>query len=65
MILIPVTYLKLFFHKMIMIMVYSKAYRVSRADKFMNFVVFIPFGPFILLANMIVDLKHFLSHLLT
>mmetsp|Transcript_34646 Transcript_34646/g.25794 ORF Transcript_34646/g.25794 Transcript_34646/m.25794 type:complete len:196 (-) Transcript_34646:617-1204(-) len=57
-------YVKLFFHKLFMIMVYSKSYRVSRADKFMNFVLFAVFGIFLLFINIIVDTKRFLQHML-
>lgn len=62
-ILLPATYTKLFFHKMVMIYVYSKSYRVSRADKFITFVFFVCCGPFILSMNMIVDIWYFLKHL--
>lgn len=62
--LIPIAYLKLFFHKMIMIMVYSKSFRVSRADKFMYFVLFSALGLFILTINAIVDIYYFIKHLL-
>lgn len=60
----PFAYLKLFFHKLIMIMVYSKSFRVSRADKFMNFVIFIISGPFLLFINIWVDTRFFLEHML-
>jgi len=60
--LLPVTYVKLFFHKMVMIFVYSKSYRVSRADKFMLWIFFAIVGPFRLLANVLVDLVSFLQH---
>ncbi len=63
-ILWPFAYMKLFFHKLVMIMVYSKSFRVSRADKFMNFVVFIVIGPFVLLLNIALDTKVFVEHLL-
>jgi hypothetical protein len=62
--IIPFTYVKMFFHKLVMIMVYSKAFRVSRADKFMNFVVFTAFGVILLLINVFVDIYYFLIHLL-
>jgi hypothetical protein len=62
--LLPFTYIKIFFHKLVMIMVYSKAFRVSRADKFMNYVIFVSFGAFFLLANVFVDIYYFLKHLL-
>lgn len=60
--LIPVTYVKMFFHKMIMIFVYSKSYRVSRADKFMLWIMFIVIGPFRLMANFLVDMVAFVKH---
>ena len=47
-----------------MIMVYSKSFRVSRADKFMHFVIFCFFGPFFLVMNLITDVGHFLKHML-
>ena len=62
--LIPFTYVKLFFHKLVMIMVYSKAYRVTRADKFMYFVIFAMTGIFILIMNAIVDIGIFVKRLL-
>mmetsp|Transcript_22877 Transcript_22877/g.28427 ORF Transcript_22877/g.28427 Transcript_22877/m.28427 type:complete len:322 (+) Transcript_22877:1220-2185(+) len=61
-ILLPITYVKMFFHKMIMIFVYSKSYRVSRADKFMLWIFFAIVGPFRLLSNVLVDLFAFLHH---
>lgn len=63
-ILWPFAYIKMFFHKVIMIMVYSKSFRVSRADKFMHFVIWVTFGPFILVLNTITDLYFFVKHLL-
>ena len=60
--LLPVTYVKMFFHKMVMIFVYSKSYRVSRADKFMLWIFFVVIGPFRLLNNFIVDLIAFVKH---
>jgi len=51
-------------HKLVMIFVYSKSYRVSKADKFMLAVVFIPAGPIRLLANVIVDTYAFVKHCL-
>ena len=61
-ILLPITYLKVFFHKMIMIFVYSKSYRVSRADKFMLWIFFAMVGPFRLTVNLITDLIAFVQH---
>ena len=61
-ILLPITYLKIFFHKMVMIFVYSKSYRVSRADKFMLWIFFAMVGPFRLLNNFLMDLVAFVQH---
>ena len=60
--LIPLTFVKMFFHKMIMIFVYSKSYRVSRADKFMLWVLFAIIGLFRLTANALTDLISFMRH---
>ena len=51
-------------HKLVMIFVYSKSYSVSKADKFMLAVVFIPAGPIRLFANVIVDTYAFVKHCL-
>ena len=61
--LLPLAYTKLFFHKLVMIYVYSKSYRVSRADKFITFVFFAALGPFTLFMNLVVDIWYFLKHL--
>ena len=61
-ILLPITYVKMFFHKMVMIFVYSKSYRVSRADKFMRWIFFTMVGPFRLTANLCMDLIAFVQH---
>jgi len=58
-ILLPITYVKMFFHKLVMIFVYSKSYRVGRADKFMLWIFFTMVGPFRLFANLIMDLVAF------
>ena len=60
--LLPLAYVKMFFHKLVMIFVYSKSYRVSRADKFILTVVFIPIGPIRLFINVIVDTIAFIQH---
>ena len=60
--LLPVTALKLFFHKMIMIFIYSKSVRMSRADKFMLWILFAVVGPFRLIANVVLDMIAFLRH---
>jgi len=61
-VLLPVCFLKVFFHKMIMIFVYSKSHRIGRADKFMQWVTFTITGPIRLTANMLVDMVVFLQH---
>ena len=61
--LLPICYVKLWWHKLIMIYVYSKSYRVSRADKFLTFIMFWPFGLPTLILNSIVDVYHFIKHL--
>lgn len=60
--LIPICYVKMFFHKLVMIFVYSKSYRVSRADKFMLWIFFAVAGPFRLMGNVIMDLIAFVHH---
>lgn len=60
--LLPVTALKLFFHKMIMIFIYSKSVRMSRADKFMLWILFVVVGPFRLVSNVLLDMVAFLRH---
>lgn len=50
------------FHKLTMVWVYSKTYRVSRADKFMRFIFFFAFGPIITVGNTFVDTYFFLQH---
>lgn len=62
--LLPLAYVKLFFHKLVMIFVYSKSYRVSKANKFILTVIFIPVGPIRLICNVVVDTIAFVSHCL-
>lgn len=62
--LLPFCYVKLFFHKIVMIFVYSKSYRVQKADKFILMVIFLPIGPIRLTANVIVDTIAFVRHCL-
>lgn len=62
--LLPLAYVKLFFHKLVMIFVYSKSYRVSKANKFILTVIFIPVGPIRLICNVAVDTVAFVSHCL-
>ena len=61
--LIPICFLKLWWHKLIMIYVYSKSYRVSRADKFITFCFFWMIGGVTLIINTVVDIWYFLKHL--
>lgn len=60
--LLPLSFVKIFFHKMIMIFMYSKSYRVHKSDKFMQWVLFAVIGPFRMTANFFVDLIAFLMH---
>ena len=62
--LLPLAYVKLFFHKLVMIFVYSKSYRVSKANKFIMTVIFIPLGPVRLICNVVVDTIGFVCHCL-
>lgn len=62
--LLPLVYLKLFMHKLVMIFVYSKSYRVAKADKFILTVIFLPLGPIRLITNVIVDTIAFVRHCL-
>lgn len=55
-------FVKVFFHKMIMIFMYSKSYRVHKSDKFMTWVAFAVVGPFRLLSNVLTDLVAFVQH---
>ena len=48
-------FVKVLFHKMIMIFIYSKSYRVTKADKFMLWIFFAMVGPFRLLFNIATD----------
>lgn len=61
--LVPLCFVKLWWHKLIMVYVYSKSYRVSRADKFMTFCVFWAVGLFTLTLNSLVDIYYFIRHL--
>ena len=63
MIMWPFVYIKMFFHKLTMVWVYSKSFRVSRADKFTYFVFFIIAGPAIVVGNTLVDTYFFVRHL--
>ena len=60
----PFVYVKMVFHKLTMTWVYSKSYRVSRADKFMNFIYYLFFGPFITIGSTFIDLYFFFKHMI-
>lgn len=64
MVMWPFVYTKMLFHKLTMVWVYSKSYRVSRADKFANFIAFVMHGPFTVIGNSLVDTYFFVKHLL-
>lgn len=60
----PFVYVKMVFHKLTMTWVYSRTYRSSRADKFINFVFYFFFGPFFIVANTFIDLIYFVKHMI-
>jgi hypothetical protein len=60
--LLPLCMVKMFFHKMVMIFMYSKSYRVHKSEKFMQWVIFLVIGPLRLTNNFLVDLVAFVSH---
>jgi hypothetical protein len=60
--LLPLTFVKVLFHKMIMIFIYSKSYRVTKADKFMLWILFMMIGPLRLLVNVVTDTAAFVKH---
>lgn len=60
----PFVYVKMFFHKLTMVWVYSKSYRISRADKFINFLVYFVIGPFVIILTTLTDVYHFVRHAL-
>lgn len=59
----PFVYTKMVFHKLTMVWVYSKSWRLSRADKFANFIGYCFFGPFATIANTLIDTQFFLRHM--
>ena len=59
----PFVYVKMFFHKLTMVWVYSKSYRTSRADKFAQFVLYAITGPFVIIATSVCDVYLFLKHM--
>lgn len=61
----PVCFVKIFLHKMVMIFVYSKSHRLSRADKFMQWVTFAIIGLPRLYRNVLFDNLAFLQHAVT
>jgi hypothetical protein len=62
-VLMPVTFVKLVFHKLVMIFVYSKSYRVTKADKFMTWILFCIVGVPRLFLNVFTDYFSFLKHM--
>ena len=54
--------MKLVFHKLVMIFVYSKSYRVTKADKFAYWILFMVIGLFRLFLNVFTDFAAFLRH---
>lgn len=60
--LVPLTFVKVFFHKMIMIFIYSKSYRITKADKFMLWIFFTLTGPFRLIVNIATGTATFVKH---
>jgi NADH:ubiquinone oxidoreductase subunit 4 (subunit M) len=60
----PFVYVKMVFHKLTMVWVYSKSFRVSRADKFMNFIFYFFAGPFLIIGNSGIDTWFFIRHLM-
>jgi len=60
----PFSYIKMVFHKLTMVWVYSKSYRVSRADKFIKFVFFIFGGVPIVIGNTLVDTYFMVRHMI-
>ena len=60
----PFSYIKMIFHKLTMVWVYSKSYRVSRADKFIKFVYFMFAGIPITMGNTLVDTYFMVRHMI-
>jgi len=60
----PLVFIKMIFHKLTMVWVYSRSFRVSRADKFRNFIHYCMVGPAIIVGNTFVDLCYFWKHML-
>lgn len=61
-VLYALCFVKVLFHKLIMIFIYSKSYRVTKADKFMLWIFFGLVGPFRLLFNIATDTVAFVQH---
>lgn len=60
----PFSYIKMVFHKLTMVWVYSKSYRASRADKFIRFIFFVFAGVPITIGNTVVDTIVMIRHLI-
>ena len=59
----PFVYVKMFFHKLTMVWVYSKSYRMSRADKFAKFITYFVIGAPVIIATTVCDTYFFVKHL--
>lgn len=60
--LVPIVFVKIFFHKLVMIFVYSKHIRVSRATKFAYAMAYVAYGLFSAFGNVAKDQVWFLLH---
>ena len=61
--ILPLTYVKLWFHKLTMIFTYSRVYRRDRDYKFIRAMEFLVVGPLLLTVNFFIDLQYFVRHL--
>lgn len=61
-ILLPIAYIKITLHKLVMVNVYSRHIRISKADKFIEFIAFFAIGWVKLAGNAIADCKYFFIH---
>ena len=60
----PFSYIKMVFHKLTMVWVYSKSYRTSRADKFIRFIIFIFLGIPYTIGNTLADTYFMIRHMI-
>ena len=61
--ILPLTYVKLWFHKLTMIFTSSRVYRRDRDYKFIRAMEFLVVGPLLLTVNFFIDLQYFVRHL--